>query len=271
MLSLGLPGAAVEVNRKMCNDVSSGGYDLKGPVLSPRSIGRVLAPAAASLEQMDIVADNVYLPAQHDGSRIDLSAFDRLRHLEVSACLLFGAGRGPVVSSGDDIWPCLPPALVKLTIAFDGDLGLFWSLAEMREHTRTGTFESQLWDRRLRKDGDGLRWLAELLRRVINGELGKQMRSIAVEEREVVDRDRNWALATWREPGGDRMQDLARAAAVDLEVLLRVPRSFRSEEFDNIEEAEFYGKPGTVSYNEEGQGPSNTASPASEAGMDDDW
>ncbi|KAK8055122.1 hypothetical protein PG993_000349 [Apiospora rasikravindrae] len=267
-LSLDLPGAAVEVDRKMCNDVSSGGYDLKGPLFSPRSIGRLLAPAAASLEQMDLVANNVYLPAQHDGSQIDLSAFTRLRHLEITACLLFGAGRGSVRSSGDDIWPCLPPALEKLTIVFDTDLGLFWSLAEMREHTRSGTFASQLWDRRLRQDGDGLRWLAALLRRLIDGDqLGKQLR-----RGEVVDRDRNWALATWREPGGDRMMDLARAAAVELEVSLRVPRRFRSEEIDIIEEADCHGKPGTVSYGDEaGEGPSSTASPGSQAGMDDDW
>ncbi|KAK7988395.1 hypothetical protein PG990_005240 [Apiospora arundinis] len=235
VLSIGLPGAAIEVDRKMADHVSCGGYDLQGPVLSPVSIGRLLAPVAASLEQLDLHADNI---------------------LEITACLLFGDGRGAVATAGggggniDDIWRRLPPALETLTIAFDGDLGLFWSLAEMRAHTRAGTFESQLWDRRLRDGGDdGLQWLAELLRRHINGELpGNQLRSIMVEEREVVDRDRHWALATWRQPGGDRLRDLARAAAVGLTISLRVPRSFRSEEIEVTYEAEWFMEPGTVRY-----------------------
>ncbi|KAK8050239.1 hypothetical protein PG994_011969 [Apiospora phragmitis] len=263
-LSLSLPGAAVEVDRKMADSVSCGGYDLKGPVLSPCSVGRLLAPTAASLEQLDLGADNVYLPAQHDGSQIDLSAFARLRHLEITACLLLGAGQGRVVAGGVVVWRRLPPALEKLTVAFDTDLGLFWGLAEMREHARAGTFASRLWDRRLRDDGDGLRWLAELLRRHAHGERGnsRQLRRIVVEEREVIDRDRNWARAAWRRPGGDRMRDLARAAAVDLEISLRVPRSFRAEDIDIIEEADCYDEPGTVPYGDQG-----SSSPSSE-GMD---
>lgn len=159
-----LPGAAVVVDRKMANNVSCGGYDLTGPVLSPRSIGKLLAPAATSLELLCLLADNVCLPAQHDGAQIELLAFVRLRSLEITAWLLFGAGKGPVVG-GTDIWRRLPPALEKLPFAFDGDMGLFWSLAEMCEHARADTFASQLWDRRLRDGGgDGLRWLVELLR-----------------------------------------------------------------------------------------------------------
>ncbi|KAK8113892.1 hypothetical protein PG999_005961 [Apiospora kogelbergensis] len=257
-LQMGLPGAAIEVNRKFCDYASSGGYDLRGPVLSPRSIGRLLAPVAASLEQLTLHAENVGLPARHDGSQIDLTAFTRLRQLEITACLLFGDGSGAVASGGagggnsDDIWRRLPPALENLTIHFDGDLGLFWSMTEMRSHLRAGTFESQLWDRRLCDDGgenDGLRWLAELLRRHTSGELpGNQLRAITLEEREVYGRDRNWALVTWRQPGGDRLRHLARAAAVDLEISLRVPRSFQSEEFEAVEKARYYGEPGTVWY-----------------------
>ncbi|KAK8137935.1 hypothetical protein PG984_001315 [Apiospora sp. TS-2023a] len=264
-LIMNLPGAAVVVNRKMADDVSSGGYDLKGPELSPRSIGKLLAPIAASLEVLDLLADNVSLPAQHDGSQMDLSAFMRLRTLEITACLLFGAGRGRLVG-GTDMWRQLPPALEKLTIAFDGDMGLFWSLAEMREHERAGTFASELWGRRLHDGGgDGLRWLVELLRRLADGKLGNQLRSIAVEEREVVDRDRNWALAAWREPGeSGRLRELAQAAAVKLEIQLRVPRAFRSEDIEVTYEAEYHGHRGTVSY-EEPEGPFNEgSSPASE-------
>ncbi|KAK8125861.1 uncharacterized protein PG998_001620 [Apiospora kogelbergensis] len=231
-LQMGLPGAAIEVNRKFCDYASSGGYDLRGPVLSPRSIGRLLAPVAASLEQLTLHAENVGLPARHDGSQIDLTAFTRLRQLEITACLLFGDGSGAVASGGAG--------------------GLFWSMTEMRSHLRAGTFESQLWDRRLCDDGgenDGLRWLAELLRRHTSGELpGNQLRAITLEEREVYGRDRNWALVTWRQPGGDRLRHLARAAAVDLEISLRVPRSFQSEEFEVVEKARYYGEPGTVWY-----------------------
>ncbi|CAJ2500605.1 Uu.00g034580.m01.CDS01 [Anthostomella pinea] len=236
-LSLGLPGSSTEVNRKYSDDSSSLGYDLDGPV-QPRLYGELLAPVKSSLTSLELDADNVHYPS-HDGSRIDLSAFANLTTLKLSCALVFGSDMAPALNEG--LWRLLPPRLEHLSVGFDGYQGLYWSLHDMRSHAREHKF-AELWRHRLEESS--VDWVVSLLKR--KGEQNNILKSITIEEREIIDRDPNWKIGVWK--GAYRLGEMAAAVGVELVIRLRVPRNFESDEMEGAEEPWHVGKPGTVSY-----------------------
>ncbi|KAH8649240.1 hypothetical protein BX600DRAFT_474809 [Xylariales sp. PMI_506] len=237
-----VPGDAIQVDRKYADSKSSLGFDLVGP-LEPASYSSTLQPVAETLVAVTLDLDNIHYPS-HDGSVVNFESFSRLREMSISSALIFGPDSIANHCAGRQIWKLLPPFLESLIILFDTHQGLYWSLDEMRDHERRGDF-AELWSRRL--DDSNVAWLTQLLERRRNP--GSSLRSIEARETEVVDRDPNWKLAFW--PGPQRLRDLASSSAVKLELCIRVPFKFQSDEFTTTEEPWHYGSEGTVVYNSE--------------------
>ncbi|KAI1400134.1 hypothetical protein F4819DRAFT_385747 [Hypoxylon fuscum] len=237
-LQLGVPGEATQIDRKMADNTSMLGYDLDEP-LRPAFYGDLLAPVAANLNRLVLDVDNITFPS-HEESRINLSRFTNLTQLDLSISLLFGSGP----PWARDVWKCLPPRVEKLQLLFHDYSGLFWSLVDMRRHARSQTFD-QLWSERL--DMNHVDWLVELLDR--NRDNMPSFRSITIVETPVVDRDQNWKIVQWHMT--DDLTALARAAGVELVIMLRVPRNFESPEVVVWEESWAYGEGGTVEYEQD--------------------
>ncbi|KAI2618599.1 hypothetical protein GGS26DRAFT_381957 [Hypomontagnella submonticulosa] len=238
-LELSAPGDATEVNRKMSNDMSSRGYDLDEP-LRPSFYGKLISTTVATLKHLTIDTDNVLFPS-HDESRIDLSAFMNMSSAVLSPYLLFGDGSTASCSPwAREAWKILPPRLERLDLLFQGEMGLFWSLSDMRSHARAKTFEL-LWEERLMPHH--VDWLVDLMKN-LGGT--NSLRHLTLMADALVDRDQNWKVVKWFLT--DHLRAVARAARVELEITLLVPRTFDDPEFEVIEEAGAYGLAGTVDY-----------------------
>ena len=244
-LQLLLPGRAELVAREFNSDYSTMGYNLMKP-LRPRRLSALLAPVAKSLTHLQLEATNVTFP-WHDYTRIDLSAFHSLRHLTISSWLLFGGGGSAATSycGSQSMWRFLPRRLVDLEICFDGRQGILWSIDEMRE--QPSVFEHMHWVHR--HCASYVKWLTELLAEVAIGKETQGIRgssrddnatitlnSVSVVEGDVIDNDRNWKIVKWNAMT-DHLKDLARTAGAELDMQLRVPRYFESNECEVIYEA----------------------------------
>ncbi|KAI0892363.1 hypothetical protein F4806DRAFT_237947 [Annulohypoxylon nitens] len=239
-LQTSAPGEGIEIDRKLANDTSCGGFDLIVP-LRPSLYGDVFGPVASSLKHLAMDIDNVHIPS-HDGSRIDLSRFTIMSRLELSAAFLFLSSK--VVAGcawAYDAWQVLPPRLEYLEVLFDDDQGLFWSVGEMRQHAPSQTFK-QLWTRTVNKEY--VDWLLQLMARSRDNK--SSIKEIKLSEQPIMDRDPNWKIVTWRMT--DDLVAAAAAAGVKLEIRLRVPRMFKSSKFDHFEDSWSYGSDGTVKY-----------------------
>ncbi|KAI6084133.1 hypothetical protein F4821DRAFT_177701 [Hypoxylon rubiginosum] len=242
-LELSVPGEATENNRMMTNSSSMLGFDLDEP-LRPAFLGKLIAPAAASLSNLTIDTVNVLFPS-HDGSRIDLSGFTNLSRLELSASLVFDTGKTAASCAWSaEFRRCLPPRIEKLHLLFDNDQGVFWSLGDMRAHARAKTF-GELWQRRM--DANYVEWLLDFLSR--KHEDASSLKTVTISEDPVIDRDQNWKIVQWHMT--DRLKDAASAAGVELIIKLRVPRMFESADFEVEEESWDWGGEGTVSYDDD--------------------
>ena len=255
-LQLLLPGDAQIVSRRMSAGLSVMGYDLLAP-LRPARLGTLLAPVASTLTHLQLEATNVRFPS-HDGSQIDLSAFRSLRHLVISSSLLFGdtliathyfgPGTGLYPSP---LWRILPPHLDVLEIEFDGRQGVFWCLPEMRIASQQpegpSNFAQAQWMHR--HDDFYVDWLIDLLAAASGREKGSgkeggvadenpafTLNYVFIVEAEIVDRDQDYQIVKW-EKKTDRLNSLAASAGVALEIQLRVPRNFQSEECEVIRRA----------------------------------
>ncbi|KAI1760653.1 hypothetical protein GGR53DRAFT_74419 [Hypoxylon sp. FL1150] len=245
-LKLSVPGEATEIDRKLADDSSMLGFDLDEP-LRPAFSGTLFAIAADKLRKLTIDTVNVQFPS-HDGSRLDLSDFTKLSQLEISAPLVFGTGKTAASCAwSSEFRKRLPPRIEKLDLLFDNDQGVFWSLGDMRAHERSKKF-GELWQRRL--DASYVEWLTDVLDR--KREDGSSLKTLTVAEDPVIDRDQNWKIVQWYMT--DRLKAAASAAGVELIIKLRVPRKFESSEFEVYEESWSWGKPGTVSYDDDEEG-----------------
>ncbi|KAI0382226.1 hypothetical protein F5Y04DRAFT_51215 [Hypomontagnella monticulosa] len=238
-LELSVPGDATEVNRKMADNMSSRGYDLDEP-LRPSFYGKLISSRAATLKYLTIDTDNVLFPS-HDGSRIDLSGFTVMSKAILSPYLLFGSGKTASSSPwAQDAWKNLPPRLESLELLFQGEMGLFWSLSDMRKHARAKTFD-QLWVER--HSTHHVAWLVDLLKN-LGGT--NSLRDLTLTADALVDRDQNWKIVKWHMT--DYLKAVSDVARVELQITLLVPRTFDSPEFEVVDEAGAYGSAGTVDY-----------------------
>ncbi|KAI1086344.1 hypothetical protein F5B19DRAFT_479647 [Rostrohypoxylon terebratum] len=239
-LQTSAPGEGIEVDRKLANDTSLGGFDLIVP-LRPSMYGDLLAPVATSLKHLVLDIDNVHIHS-HDGSRIDLSRFTSMFRLEISSSFLFASNKVAASCAwAYDIGQILPPRLEDLEFLFDNHQGLFWSVQEMRQHAPLQTFK-QLWARTSNKGY--IDWLLQLMAR--NHDNTSCIKAIKISEQIIVDRDPNWKIVTWRMT--DDLIAAAASAGVKLQIRLRVPRIFRSSRFVHFEDSWTYGAEGTVKY-----------------------
>lgn len=86
-----------------------------GP-LEPFSISHALRFVATSLEELKLQTAGIPWRS-HDGSRLDLSTFDKLKHLDLASNLLFDSPEAS--SKREGTYALLPSALEKLIINFD--------------------------------------------------------------------------------------------------------------------------------------------------------
>ncbi|KAI1380255.1 hypothetical protein F4677DRAFT_406269 [Hypoxylon crocopeplum] len=196
-------------------------YDLDGP-FRPSFYGELLAPVATQLKSLRLTARHLEY-TNHDESIIDLSGFTNLSCLELGASLLFGSHPSAAACPwAQDIWQCLPPRLDELHFQFDGDQGLFWSLEDLRGHSRAWSFDG-VWVERL--EAGRIDWLLDLLnmKRVSLA----SFKTIKIREMAVMNGMMDWKTVAWRI---DYLEVAARAAGVELDIVIRVPSWFDSPE-----------------------------------------
>ncbi|KAK5955601.1 hypothetical protein OHC33_003242 [Knufia fluminis] len=98
---------------------------------SPARLNDMLAPARENLEFLKI-GNSVLWYYYHDNTKIDLSAFTKLRIVHASSSLLFGPTRiSKNLAVDNEVWRLLPRSVEDLHVLFDGVQGLFWSVPEL--------------------------------------------------------------------------------------------------------------------------------------------
>lgn len=82
---------------------------------SPTQFGHALEPLRATLQSLDLTTpETLKWPGGHDGSRLDLRAFGRLRRVRADSKCFFRPGRNKA-----DICPLLPASIEALELCFD--------------------------------------------------------------------------------------------------------------------------------------------------------
>lgn len=134
-------------------------------IYSPAQVGDALAPLRATLESLDLTTpETLTWPGGHDGSRLDLSAFGRLRCVRADSKCFFPSRRNK-----EDICPLLPASIEALELCFD-----FMGSAVTR--VVTGALEAD----------DDYQWIVDL----VQGAPAwvPRLRSLKVKEQGVVSR-----------------------------------------------------------------------------------
>ncbi|KAF4537166.1 RNI-like protein [Lasiodiplodia theobromae] len=84
---------------------------------SPAQFGDALAPLRATLQSLDLTtSETLKWPGGHDGSRLDLRAFGRLRRVRADSKCFFPH---PSRNNKEDICPLLPASIEALELCFD--------------------------------------------------------------------------------------------------------------------------------------------------------
>lgn len=84
---------------------------------SPAQFGDALEPLRATLQSLDLTTpETLKWPGGHDGSRLDLRAFGRLRRVRADSKCFFPH---PSRNNKEDICPLLPASIEELELCFD--------------------------------------------------------------------------------------------------------------------------------------------------------
>ncbi|KAF2842342.1 hypothetical protein M501DRAFT_1013690 [Patellaria atrata CBS 101060] len=135
--------------RKLTFELASNTY-----VFSPKEITQALDAAKDTLEELVIRGhQQVFRDGVHDGSRMDLKEYGKLRVLDVPSSCVFRAKVRD--RSRNFLHQHLPASLEYLRIYFTNDTGLFYLTEEDEE---------SFWDDDDEVDEDWYKWLTEIVR-----------------------------------------------------------------------------------------------------------
>ncbi|KAK0642524.1 hypothetical protein DIS24_g8933 [Lasiodiplodia hormozganensis] len=89
-------------------------------IYSPAQFGHTLEPLRATLQSLDLTTpETLKWPGGHDGSRLDLRAFDRLRRVRADSKCFFPHPSSNRKNNKEDICPLLPVGIEALELCFD--------------------------------------------------------------------------------------------------------------------------------------------------------
>ncbi|KAH8894472.1 hypothetical protein GQ53DRAFT_744668 [Thozetella sp. PMI_491] len=222
-LEMQIPGDNAVVNRKTTRWSSRRGFDLHEQ-LSPVQIQqRCLDKVEGNIMHLRLNSYAAKLTGGHDGSRVDLRAFNGLDSLEIDGDLLFGNSPSTAGEAGVNLHCRLPPNLRSLKVLFPRGQGIFWSLPTVRKLQLSAA--DQLINSTLVLDEGrtALAWLNELLENR-ESKLPKLL-SIWLEEEEVSGPWYDYRIMSWPLPGW--LQQRADACGVRVLVNFRVPNGAR--------------------------------------------
>ncbi|KUJ11438.1 uncharacterized protein LY89DRAFT_674034 [Mollisia scopiformis] len=104
---------------------------------SPRKIGDALAPVRHSLVNLTVGSRSIH---RHDGSRLDISAFEKLTHISVPSILFFKSSR-----PRDGVYRLLPRSLETLEICFSEPPWIFQSDTVIEEDEEAAAAAKEKW------------------------------------------------------------------------------------------------------------------------------
>ncbi|PVH84553.1 hypothetical protein DL98DRAFT_569064 [Cadophora sp. DSE1049] len=181
--------------------------------LSPSRIGTCFTSTAHTLTKLDLGTQHLHWQG-HDGSRLDLSSFVKLKVLSIAAlCILAPL---PLRISRDGLYKLLPYSLERLVVKFCFNIGIFYSTVY-----GVGQVEEQGLNQFLLEDMDksSYRWILELA--TFKDISFPRLESVCLYE-EVSERYAMFASEEWDPPLTiDHSFD---EADIELDVSVRLPK-----------------------------------------------
>ncbi|KAI0009160.1 hypothetical protein F4779DRAFT_384398 [Xylariaceae sp. FL0662B] len=213
-LTMLMPGRAADMSHLTFYSSSTPVYGLLGGCLVSE-IQNALDSLRHVLEDLTITGHGIFW-LNHDGSRLDLSRFSRLRTAFLDSALFFKDLEPSVSRLG--VWALLPPSLERLRVGFTGISmrGLFWSAVKLKNANFKNSFSS-IWDKK--EDKNSVGWLEELAAH--KHEDLPNLCSVDIAATEIHDDDRYWKIAVW--DVSPRLKSMFRAQGIELSGRTRVP------------------------------------------------